>query len=144
MTDSFSGYPVPALMGPDPEDLGIFFYTPLLTPTLIDTREPDVANDADTINGFVTIESGGLDRVDLASYHVSTIYHCYSPVEAEAADLSRKIMAYGTAIQGKTVMGWYIMELVTAIGGVKLPNPDINLPRYRCALTWRVQGHPVV
>lgn len=138
-----SGYPVPALMGPDVEDIGIYYYTPLLAPTLIDTREPNVLSNADTINGFVTIESAGFSRIGLAAYDVSMILHCYSPVEAEAADLSRKVMAYGTAVQGKTVMSWYVMELVTAIGGVKLVNPNVDLPRYRCALTWRVQGAPV-
>lgn len=138
-----SGYPVPPLMAPDVEDLGIYYYTPILAPTLIDTRQPDVAREADTINGFVTIESAGINRIGLAAYDVSMILHCYSPVESEAADLSRKAMAYGTAVQGKTVMSWLVMELVTAIGGVKLPNPDVDLPRYRCALTWRVQGLPV-
>lgn len=138
-----SGGYVPALMAPDIEDLGIYYYTPLLAPTMIDTRQPKVADTADTINGFVTIESAGINRIGLAAYDVSFLAHCYSPMEAEAADLSRKVMAYGTAVQGLTVMGWYIMELVTAIGGAKLPNPDVALPRYRCALTWRVCGAPV-
>lgn len=138
-----SGYPVPPLLAADVEDLGIYFYTPLLAPTLIDTRQPKVDDERDTINGFVTIESAGIVRVDLASFNISMILHCYSPVEAEAADLSLKVMAHGTAVQNKTVMSWLIMELVTAIGGVKLPNPEVDLPRYRCALTWRVQGHPV-
>lgn len=138
-----SGYPVPPLLSSDVEDLGIYYYTPLLSPTMIDTRQPNVALTEDTINGFVTIESAGITRIDLASYYVSMILHCYSPVESEAADLSIKVMAHGTAVQGKTVMGWYVMELVTAIGGVKLKNPEVDLPRYRCALTWRIQGHPV-
>jgi hypothetical protein len=138
-----SGYPVPALLPPDPEDFGMYYFTSLLAPTLIDTRLPNPAANADTINGFGTIESAGFTRIDLASYNISNIYHCYSPKEAEAADLSRTIMAHGTAIQGKTVMGWNVMGLVSAIGGVKLPNPDVNLPRYRCALTWRIQGQPV-
>lgn len=138
-----SGYPIPPLLAADVEDLGIYYFTPLLAPTMIDTRQPDVSKTEDTINGFVTIESANIDRVDLASYNVSMILHCYSPVEAEAADLALKVMAHGTAVQGKTLMGWYVMGLVTAIGGVKLPNPDIDLPRYRCALTWRIQGHTV-
>lgn len=138
-----SGYPVPPLLAPDVEDLGMYYFTPLLAPTIIDTREPDVANNDDTIHGFVTIESAGFTRIDLASYNISMILHCYSPVEAEAADLSLKAMAHGTAVQNKTLMGWLIRGLVTAIGGVKLPNPDVNLPRYRCALTWQVQGSPV-
>lgn len=138
-----SGYPIPPLLAPDVEDLGIYYFTPLLAPTMIDTREPEVEKTEDTIHGFVTIESAGFSRVDLASFHVSMILHCYSPVDAEAADLSLKVMAYGTSVQGKTLMGWDVRGLVTAIGGVKLPNPDIDLPRYRCALTWWVQGHTV-
>lgn len=138
-----SGYPVPPLLAPDVEDIGMYYYTPLLAPTLIDTRLPNPAANADTVNGFVTIESAGFTRIDLASYNISMLLHCYSPKEAEAADLSRTVMAHGTAVQGKTVMGWYVMGLVSAIGGVKLPNPDVSLPRYRCALTWHIQGQPV-
>jgi hypothetical protein len=52
-------------------------------------------------------------------------------------------MSYGTSAQGLTIMGWYVVMVVNAVGGEKLPNPDIELPRYRSALTWRVQGHPI-
>lgn len=138
-----SGYPVPALLPPDTEDLGTYYFTPFLAPTLIDTRLPNPAANADTINGFVTIESAPVIRIGLAAYDVSMLLHCYSPKEAEAADLSRTVMAHGTAVQGKTIMGWYVIGLVSAVGGVKLPNPDVSLPRYRCALTWRIQGQPV-
>lgn len=134
---------VPPLLSADIEDLVIYYYTPLLTPTPVDTREPKVANDADTINGFLTVESGPMVRFGLAAWDLSFILHAYSPVESEAADISGKAMAYGTSVQGKTVMGWYIIGLVNAVGGVKLPNPDVSLPRYRSALTWRVQGHPI-
>ena len=139
MTD----YVVPPLESADIEDLVTFFYTPIIAPTPIDTRLPKIADNADTINGFVTVEAGPATRVGLAQWDLSFILHAYSPVEYQAADLSRKLMAHGTAVQGLTVMGWYIVTLVNAVGGEKLPNPDIELPRYRSALTWRVQGHPI-
>lgn len=138
-----TSYVVPPLLPADIEDLGIYYYTPILTPTPVDTREPKVANDADTINGFLTIEAGPITRFGLAAWDLSFILHAYSPVEAEAADISNKAMAYGTAVQGLTIQGWYVISLVNAVGGVKLPNPDISLPRYRSALTWRVQGHTI-
>lgn len=138
-----TNYVVPPLDSADVQDLGIFYFTPLIAPTLIDSRLPDVANNADTVNGFVTIEAAPGTRVGLAQWDLSFILHAYSPSEYEAATISRKLMAYGTAVQGLTVMGWYIVGLVNAIGGEQLPNPDIELPRYRSALTWRVQGHPI-
>jgi hypothetical protein len=138
-----TSYVVPPLDSADVEDLGMYYFTPLIAPTPIDTRLPKVADDADTVNGFVTIEAAPASRYGLAQWDLSFILHAYSPQEYEAADISRKLMAYGTAVQGLTVMGWYIVGLVNAIGGEKIPNPDIELPRYRSALTWRVQGHPI-
>jgi hypothetical protein len=138
-----TSYVVPPLLSPDIEDLGIYYYTPILAPTLVDTRMPKPDDDRDTVNGFLTIEAAPKTRFGLAAWDLSFILHAYSPVEAEAAYIISKAMAYGTAVQGLTVMGWYIIGLVNAVGGEKIPNPDINLPRYRGALTWRVQGHPI-
>lgn len=138
-----TNYVVPPVLPPDTQDLGIYYFTPLLTPTPVDSRLPKVDDDKDTVNGFLTIESGPSSRIGLAQWDVSMVLHAYSPEEAEAADISNKAMAYGTSVQGLTVMGWYIVGLVTAIGSDEIPNPDINLPRYRSALTWRVAGHPI-
>jgi hypothetical protein len=139
-----TNYVVPPVDSPDIEDLGIYYYTPILTPTVVDTRLPSPGTNEDTIHGFMTIESGDVSRVGLAQWDCSFLLHAYSPVEAEASDISRKAMAYGTSVQGLTVMGWYIVGLVTAIGGRKLPNPDVpGLARYRSALTWRVAAKPI-
>lgn len=138
-----TSYVVPPLLPPDVQDLAIYYFTPLLSPTPVESRLPVVANDRDTVNGFLTVEAGDISRDGLAQWDVSMILHAYSPVEAEAADISNKAMAYGTAVQGQTVMGWYIVGLVVAIGSRQVPNPNVNLPRYRSALTWRVQGHPI-
>lgn len=137
-----TNYVVPPLLPPDTQDLGIYYFTPILSPTVVDSRLPNPDDDRDTINGFMTIEAGDISRFGLAQWDISMILHSYSPVQSEAADISNKVMAYGTAVQGLTVMGWYIVGLVTAIGSRQIPNPDVNLPRYRSALTWRVQGRP--
>lgn len=138
-----TSYVVPPLLPPDVQDLGIYYFTPLLTPTPVDSRLPKPDANEDTINGFVTIESADNSRVGLAQWDVSMILHAYSPEEAEAADISNKAMAYGTAVQGLTIMGWYIVGLINSIGSRQIPNPEVKLPRYRSALTWRVQGHPI-
>jgi hypothetical protein len=138
-----TSYVVPPLDAPDIEDLVPYFYTPILSPTPVDTRMPVVSNDADTINGFLTVEAGDATRFGLAAWDLSFLLHAYSPVEAQAADISRRAMGFGTAVQGLTLMGWYVIGLVNAVGGRKLPNPDISLPRYRSALTWRVAGKPL-
>jgi hypothetical protein len=138
-----TNYVVPPLDLPDIEDLAPFYFTPLIAPTLIDTRLPKPDDRADTVNGFVTVEAAPASRVGLAQWDLSFILHAYSPSEYEAATISRKLMSYGTSVQGLTIMGWYVVMVVNAVGGEKLPNPDIELPRYRSALTWRVQGHPI-
>ena len=138
-----TNYVVPPLQAPDTQDLGIYYFTPILAPTRVDSRLPSPAKNQDTVHGFMTIEAGDTTRVGLAQWDISMILHAYSPVEAEAADISNKAMVYGTAVQGLTVMGWYIVCLVNAIGSRQLQNPDIDLPRYRSALTWRVAGHPI-
>lgn len=139
-----TNYVVPPVDAPDIEDLVPYYFTPILSPTLVDTRLPKPDADKDTINGFMTVEAGDMSRVGLAQWDLDFILHAYSPVEAQASDISRKAMAYGTSVQGLTVMGWYIVALVTAIGGRKLPNPDVpGLTRYRSALTWRVAAKPI-
>jgi hypothetical protein len=138
-----TSYVVPPLDLPDIEDLGPYYFTPLIAPTPIDTRLPKPDDSADTVSGFVTIEAAPASRVGLAQWDLSFILHAYSPSEYEAATISRKLMSYGTSVQGLTIMGWYVVMVVNAVGGEKLPNPDIELPRYRSALTWRVQGHPI-
>jgi hypothetical protein len=139
-----TNYVVPPVSAPDIEDLGIYYFTSLLSPTLVDTRLPSPDSDRDTINGFMTIEAGDMSRFGLAQWDCDFLLHAYSPVEAEASDLSRRAMAYGTSVQGLTVMGWYVVGLVTAIGGRRLPNPDLpGLTRYRSALTWRVAAKPI-
>lgn len=138
-----TSYVVPPLLPADVEDLVIYYYTPLLSPTVVDTRTPKPDDSADTINGFLTVESADVTRFGLAAWDLSFILHAYSPVESEASDISNRAMAYGTAVQGLTVMGWYVIGLVGASGSHKLPNPDVNLPRYRSSLTWRVAGRPI-
>lgn len=138
-----SGYPVPPLNSPDIEDLAMYYFTPIIAPTLIDSRLPNVEDERDTVNGFVTVEAGDKRRVGLAQWDCDFLLHAYSPHEYEAADISGKLMAYGTAAFGKSVMGWNVVSVVNSLGGRKIPNPDINLPRYRSALTWRVQGKPI-
>lgn len=138
-----TNYVVPPLKLADIEDLAIYYFTPILTPTPVDTRLPKVDAQADTVNGFLTVEAGPSVRVGLAQWDQSFILHSYSPVEAEAADIIGNAMAYGSAVQGLTIMGWYIVGVMNVVGGEKLPNPDVDLPRYRGALTWRVQGHPI-
>lgn len=138
-----TNYVVPLLDAPDIEDLVIYYYTPILSPTMVDTRLPKPDHNQDTIHGFVTVEAGDTRRVGVAQWDLDFVLHSYSPVESEAADISRKLMMYGTSAQGLTIMGWYVVMVANALGGRKLPNPDVPLPRYRSALTWRVQGHPI-
>lgn len=138
-----TNYVIPPLLPADIEDLATFFLTSVVAPTPVDTRLPVPGNNADTVNGFLRIEAADSSRMDLASWNLSFLMHAYSPSESEAADISNKALAHTSAAQGLTVMGWYIIEVVSVVGGRRLSDPNVNLPRYRSAVTWRVAGRPV-
>jgi hypothetical protein len=133
---------IPPLEPADIEDLPIWYYTPIIAPTPVDTRLPSPANNKDTVNGFLRIEGADSSRSGLDCYDLSFVYHAYSPIEAEASDISKKVMAYASSALGQKIMGWYVVTVVNVIGGRRLSDPDVPLPRYRGAVTWRVQGHP--
>lgn len=133
---------IPPLKPADIEDLAPFYFTPIVAPTPVDTRLPVPSNDADTVSGFLRIEAAPSTRFGLAAWDLSFIMHAYSPSESEAADISNKAMAYATAAGGQTVMGWYIITVVSVVGGSRLSDPNVPLPRYRSAVTWRVAGRP--
>lgn len=137
-----TNYVIPPLLSPDVEDLATFYLTSVVAPTPVDTRLPVPGNTSDTVSGFLRIEAGDSSRMDLASWNLSFLMHAYSPVESEAADISNKAMAYASAAQGLTVMGWYIIEVLSVVGGRRLSDPNVSLPRYRSAVSWRVAGRP--
>jgi hypothetical protein len=137
-----SPYIIPPLEPADIEDLPIWYYTPILAPTPVDSRLPSPANDRDTVNGFLRIESADSTRSGLDCYDLNFIFHAYSPIEAEASDISKKVGAYASSALGQNIMSWYVIHVPTVIFGRRLSDPDIPLPRYRGAVTWRVQGHP--
>lgn len=111
----------------------------------IDTRQPIVANSADTVNSFVRIESGDQRQSSLCSWDLDFLFHCYDPDEAVASLLSAQCGAFvGRAAIGQKVLGWYVESVPTCLAGKRLSDPDIVLPRYRGAATWRVQGRQLV
>lgn len=124
----------------DVEWLALAYLTPVLSPTPCATRLPVVANTADTINGFLRIESAGGGRPNIGEFDLSVILHAYSPNEVEAVDISRHAMAYMCSGRGQTVSGWYISGVTNVVGAQRLTDPEVNLVRYRSAVTWRVAG----
>lgn len=137
--------PVRVTTGPDPEALGAFFFQPLVAPVWVVTKLED-ADDVDTL-GALRVESGPIEPVlefRSAAWDVNIIIHAYSSDEIEAAQLGLKCIAEAAAVRGKTIMGWYIVDVLGIIGGQKLPEPGVEgLVRYRAAITWRVAGKPL-
>lgn len=130
---------------PDVEELFQFFLTPIVTPTFVVTKLEDA--DDITALGAVRVESGSIDPVleyRSAAWDVSGLIHAYSPDELEAVQLGLKCIAHCAAARSRTVMGWYIVDVLNVLGGQKLPEPGVEgLTRYRAAVTWRVAGRPL-
>jgi len=130
----------PILLPPDIEALAVDFLGPNLSPTPVATRLPAPTNDADTVNGFVRVEYGGGTKPNRFQYDVQCIMHGYSPDEIQASLAAAQAVALMSAARGQTVNGWYVVGVMGVIAPHRLTDPDVILPRYRSAVTWRVAG----
>jgi len=138
------------VMGPDIEWLPIFFLTPILAPTLVADRMPTPGtadDDSASENGFMRIEAGDSHPVAStygAAYDCSFLMHAYHDDEVVASQISRTAVANVAAVTGQTISGWYIVSVLSVVGGRRLTDPEVptNLVRYRSAVTWRVAGQP--
>lgn len=132
----------PILLPPDIEALAFDFLTPNLAPTPVATRlpTPDVA--ADTVNGFLRLEYGGGSKPNRFQYDVQCILHGYSPDETQASLVAAQAVALMAAGRGQTISGWYVVGVMGVVAPHRLTDPDVILPRYRAAVTWRVAGQP--
>ena len=134
----------------DIELLSQVFLTPILNPTPVSTRMPPPPNPEDTaaaVNGYMRVEAGDSIPVEYgAAWDISFLMHAYSDNEDQASLISRTAIAHAAAATGLSVVGWYIIQVPTVVGGQRLHDPNIPSPgliRFRSAVTWRVQGHPL-
>lgn len=133
------------VLPPDPEWLAQIFLSPILSPTPVATRLPPPADLQASLQGFVRVEAGDVSPcMDVwgAAYDMTFLMHSYSPNEMQAAQHSQVAIGNAMAATGITVSGWYIVKVVSVIGGRRLDDPDVplNIVRYRSAVTWRVAG----
>lgn len=133
-------YVDPVVLPPDVEQLAIQYLSGPLSPTPVATRLPSPSDAADTVNGLLRVEAGGGQRANKFQHDVQVILHGYNPDEVAASLLARQAMALVGAARGQTVGGWYIVGVMDAVEPHRLTDPDVILPRYRCAVTWRVAG----
>jgi hypothetical protein len=135
----------PVITPADIEAMVQFFYTPIMAPTPVATRLPRPADNADTINGFLRVESADstpLLQFRSAAWDMNFLIHAYSPDEIEASSIIARAMGEAASAHFKTVMGFYIVDVVNVIGGNRLPEPRVpDLMRYRAAVTWRVAAN---
>jgi hypothetical protein len=130
----------PIVLPPDIEALAISFLTPILAPTPVTTRLPSPTKDADTVNGMVRVEYGGGTKPNRFQWDVQAILSGYSPNEIQASLLASQAVALMSAARGQTVAGWYVVGVMGVVAPHRLTDPDVILPRYRAAVTWRVAG----
>lgn len=135
----------PIILPPAIETLSRSFLTPLLTPTPVATRLPSPASDADTVNGFLRVESGGGGKPNRFQYDMQTILSAYSPDEIQAEHIVGQAVAVMSAARGQTIndgtFGWFVVGVMGVVAPHRLNDPDVvNLTRYRASVTWRVAG----
>jgi hypothetical protein len=137
----------PVMMAADIEFLAQVFLTPILAPTIVSTEIPRPNTGDDVVNGFCRVEAG--DVVPLlphnAMFNASFLIHAYASAigggEDQCSLISRTAIANCAAVAGRSIAGWYINRVVTVIGGRRLDDPEINLLRYRSAVTWEISSH---
>jgi hypothetical protein len=126
-----------------------------MAPTPVGTRLPRPSETADTINGFLRIESGGgvlrpAPGLEQLMWDVSLILHAYAPNsdEALAEELIGWALAWGSNAQGTTTAvgsdDWYVAYSTGAALPTRQADPLVNLTRYRAMVSWRIPGLPVV
>jgi hypothetical protein len=136
----------PVVLPPNIETLAINYLKSYLSPTPIATRLPTPSADADTVNGFLRVESGGGSKPNRFQYDIQCILHGYSPNEIQADTVAEQAVALMGAGRGQTVSdgtnNWYVVGVMGVVVPHRLTDPDVILPRYRASVTWRVAGQP--
>jgi hypothetical protein len=136
----------PVLLPPNIETLAINFLGPILSPTPVTTRLPSPTIDADTVNGMLRVEYGGGTKPNRFQYDVQCIMSGYSPNEIQASQIAQQAVALMSAARGQAVsdgvINWYVVGVMGVVVPHRLTDPDVILPRYRSAVTWRVAGQP--
>jgi hypothetical protein len=128
----------------DAETIAITFLAPLIAPTPVATRLPDVTDPADQTNGFVRIESGWGSYDNLVEYSTTFLCHTYVPFEYEiqGAQIASTVVAYMSAAQGVIVnvpgKDWFIADVPNATSPTRLSDPKVNLLRYMSRVTWTI------
>ena len=130
----------PIMVPADIEALAVSYLTDVVAPTPVGTRLPSPAVAADTVNGFLRVESAGGTKANIAEYDLNLIVHAYSPDEVAASLLARHAVAALGAAAGLTIDGWYITTTSNPVTPARLTDPNVSLPRYRALCTWRVVG----
>jgi hypothetical protein len=89
---------------------------------------------------MVRVEYGGGTKPNRFQWDVQAILSGYSPNEIQASLLASQAVALMSAARGQTVAGWYVVGVMGVVAPHRLTDPDVILPRYRAAVTWRVAG----
>ena len=137
---------------PPTEALAKAYFGPLVAPTPVGTRVPQPNKTADTINGFLRVESGGGSlRGEQILWDVAIILHAYAPNTQEyvAEQLIDEALAWGANATGYTQQmdngdNWYVTYSRVTGFATRKSDPLVNLTRYRGMVTWRIPGLPVV
>lgn len=135
----------PVVLPPPTEWVATAFLTPKLQPVPVVTRLPILAPGVSVLPTTMRVEAGDTVRCPGlwgAAYDMTFLMHAYSPDEIAAEALSQLAIGQVSATTGITIVGWYVVEVVSVIGGRRLSDPEVpkDIVRYRSAVTWKVAG----
>jgi len=151
-----SSYPITAAIRPFPtmrpipvEDVAVAYFTAMLDPLVVCTRNPESLPGEDTPGEFLRIQAGGGRQLpNWYWFDMSVILHSYAPndLETHAERNLGDAIAWGANAQGTLVTipngDQYWITYSFASGTLtRLGDPLVDMIRYRGMVTWRVQGH---
>lgn len=137
---------------PPIESIGKQYFTPLMAPLLVCTRQPQPAPNRETVDRYLRVQSGGgAQREDSILWDVAVILHSYAPndEETQAEETLSDALGWGANAQGtyvtlKSGKKWWVTYSWANTLTTKLQDPAVDLVRYRGSVMWRVHGEPLV
>lgn len=140
----------PTLLPPPVQGLAVAYLTPLMSPVPVATRLPVPSSTADTIAGFIRVETaGGALQWDDCLFNVGLIIMSYANNSDESTaetNLTRAVALAGNT-QGRyithpsTAESFYVTySRITGLP-VKSADPQTPLVRFRALVTWRIKGN---
>lgn len=133
----------PPMLPADIEELAGVYLGPRVE-WAVGTALPKPPRNRTVADPFLRVEFGGGTQPNPIQYDLDTILYGYAADEPLASRICRTGFAHMIAAWGETVDGWYVGLTSATSLPHRSTDPDVNLPRYRAMVRWRVSAQPIV